>query len=168
MNIDSKILRYVEGKLEGKIKKDFEDLIGSDPNLRLKVDILSNLYNNSIPENPPYELKEKIYDMLSIDNKSIMDIVIEKSSNIFNILSGQDYLVNIEPAFITRSNNHSLLFSKEMNDYKVFCEFFTDNGNDFINFKALNIPPPVSRILSFSLIIVIFKLNFFLFIYSII
>jgi len=151
MNIDSKILRYVEGKLEGKIKKDFEDLISSDSALRLKVDILSDLYNNSIPENPPYELKEKIYDMLNINNQSIMDIVIEKSSNIFNILSGQDYLVNIEPAFITRSNNHSLLFSKEMNDYKVFCEFFTDNSNNFINFKALNIQNKKSSNIKFTL-----------------
>ena len=138
MNIDSKILRYVEGKLEGKVKEDFENLLNSDSDLKLKVDILSNLYNNSIPENPPYELKNKIYDMLNIRNESIMDIVIEKTSNIFNVLSGEDSLVNIEPVFITRSNNHSLLFSKEMNNYKVFCEFFEDNGNNVMNLKALD------------------------------
>ncbi len=137
MNIDSKILKYVEGRLEGKIKKDFENLIESDSELKLKVDILSDLYKNSIPENPPYELKDKIYNALNIKNNSIMDIVIEKASNIFNILSGKDFLVNIEPAFITRSNHQSLLFSKEMNHYKVFCEIFNDNGNNVINFKAL-------------------------------
>ena len=137
MNIDSKILKYVEGRLEGKIKKDFENLMESDSELKLKVDILSDLYKNSMPENPPYELKDKIYNALNIKNDSIMDIVIEKASNIFNILSGKDFLVNIEPAFITRSNNQSLLFSKEMNHYKVFCEIFNDNGNNVINFKAL-------------------------------
>ena len=68
-----------------------------------------------------------------------MDIVIEKSSNIYNILAGQDFLVNIEPAFITRSNNRSFLFSKEMNNYKVFCEFFEDNNSNIINFKASDI-----------------------------
>ena len=139
MNIDSKILKYVEGRLEGKVKKDFENLIKSDSQLRLKVDILFDLCNNSIPENPPYELKNKIYNILNIKNESIMDIVIEKSSNIFNVLSGQDFLVNIDPAFITRSNNHSFLFSKEMNNYKVFCEFFEDNNSNIINFKALDI-----------------------------
>ena len=61
MNIDSKILKYVEGRLEGKIKKDFENLIESNSELKLKVDILSDLYKNSISENPPYELKDKIY-----------------------------------------------------------------------------------------------------------
>ena len=137
MNINSKILRYVEGRLEGKIKKDFENLIESDSELKLKVNILSDLYKNSISENPPYELKDKIYNALNIKNDSIMDIVIEKGSNIFNILSGKDFLVNIEPAFITRSNHQSLLFSKEMNRYKVFCELFDDNGNNIINFKAL-------------------------------
>ena len=137
MNIDSKILRYVEGRLEGKNKKDFENLMESDSDLKLKVDILSDLYKNSIPENPPYELKDKIYNALNIKNDSIMDIVIEKASNLFNILSGKDFLVNIEPAFITRSNNQSLLFLKEMNHYKVFCEIFNDNGNNVINFKAL-------------------------------
>ena len=137
MDIDNKILKYVEGRLEEENKKDFEKLINSDSDLRLKVDILSDLYKNSIPENPPYELKDKIYNALNIKNDSIMDIVIEKGSNIFNILSGKDFLVNIEPVFITRSNNQSLLFLKEMNHYKVFCEIFNDNGNNVINFKAL-------------------------------
>jgi len=137
MNINSKILRYVEGRLEGKIKKDFEHLMDSDSELKLKVDILSDLYKNSIPENPPYELKDKIYNALNIKNDSIMGIVIEKGSNILNILSGKDFLVNIEPAFVTRSNHQSLLFSKEMNHYKIFCELFDDNGNNIINFKVL-------------------------------
>jgi len=139
MNIDSQILKYVEGRLQGKVKKDFENLIKSDSELKLKVDILIDLCNNSIPEDPPYELKNKIYDILNIENESIMDIVIEKSSNIFNILSGQDFLVNIKPAFITRSNDNSFLFSKQMNNYKVFFEFFEDNNNNVINFKALDI-----------------------------
>ena len=39
MNIDSKILKYVEGRLEGKIKKDFENLMESDSELKLKVNI---------------------------------------------------------------------------------------------------------------------------------
>ena len=58
-------------------------------------------------------------------------------SNIFNILSGKNFLTNIEPAFITRSKNHSLLFSKDMNHYKIFCEIFEESGNNIINFKAL-------------------------------
>ena len=41
MNIDSKILRYVEGKLEGKIKKDFEDLIGG-----VRFQIFQRFFNN--------------------------------------------------------------------------------------------------------------------------
>ena len=139
MNIDSKILKYVEGRLEGKVKEDFESLIESDSELKSKVDALFDLYNNSISEEPPYELKNKIYNILNIENESIMDIVIEKSSNIFNILSGQDFLVNIKPAFITRSNDNSFLFSKQMNNYKVFFEFFEDNNNNVINFKALDI-----------------------------
>ena len=137
MDIDTKILKYIEGRLEGDNKRDFENLIKSDSDLKLKVDILSDLYINSNPENPPYELKDKIYNMLNIKNESIMDIVIEKSSNIFNILSGKNFLTNIEPAFITRSNNHSLLFSKDMNHYKIFCEIFEESGNNIINFKAL-------------------------------
>ena len=139
MNIDSKILKYVEGKLDGKVKEDFENLIKSDSELKLKIDTLFDLCNNSVPEDPPYELKNKIYNILNIKNESIMNIVIEKSSNIFNILSGQDFLVNIEPVFITRSNNHSFLFSKEMKGYKVFCEVFEDNNSNIINFKALDV-----------------------------
>ena len=150
MNIDSKILKYVENKLDGKIKKDFEVLIQSDSELRLKVEALSDLYNNSIPENPNYELKEKIYSMLDIENPSIIDIVIQKSSNIFNILSGQSYLIDIEPTFITRSNNNSLLFSKEMNGYKIFCELFKDKEASLINFKALNIKNKKSANVKFT------------------
>ena len=139
MNIDSKILKYVEGRLEGKDKEDFENLIESDSELKSKVDTLFDLCNNSIPQDPPYELKNKIYNILNIKNESIMDIAIEKSSNIFNILSGKDFLVNIKPAFITRSNDNSFLFLKEMSNCKVFCEFFEDNNNNVINFKTLDI-----------------------------
>lgn len=139
MNIDNQILRYVEGKLDKQAKKDFEKNISSDSELKLKIDILSDLYHNSISDNAPYELKEKIYQMLNIENKSIMDIAIEKSSDFFNVLRGQDCLLNINPAFITRSSNNSLLFSKEMNSYNIFCELFIDNSSNILNFKALDI-----------------------------
>ena len=86
MNIDNKILKYIEGRLEGKVKKDFENLIESDSDLKLRVTTLIDLYSNSIPENPDYELREKIYNILDIKNQSLMDIVIEKSSTIFNVL----------------------------------------------------------------------------------
>ena len=151
MNIDSKILKYVEGRLDGEVKEDFENLIKSDSELKLKVDTLFDLCNNSIPENPPYELKNKIYNILNIKNESIMNIVIEKSSNIFNILSGQDFLVNIEPTFITRSNDRSFLFSKEMNGYKVFCEVFEDDNSNIINFKALGTENKKSSNIKFTL-----------------
>ena len=151
MNIDNKILKYVEGNLDQKNKEDFEALIESDLELKLKVEVLSDLYNNSTPDVPSYELREKIYNMLDIKNQSFMDIAIEKTSNIFNILSGKDYLIDIEPTFITRSNDNSLLFSREMNNYKVFCEFFTDSNNNLINFKAFNINNHKSSNIKFTL-----------------
>ena len=111
MDIDNKILKYVEGTLKGQDKKDFEVLINSDAELKLKVEALSDLYNNSVPESPPYQLRQKIYNMIGINDESFMDIIIKKTSNILNILTGEDYLINIQPAFVTRSNEKSLLFS---------------------------------------------------------
>ena len=151
MNIDSKILKYIEGNLDKKNKEDFEALIKSDSDLKLRVEILSDLYNNSIPESPSYELKEKIYNLLDIKNQSFMDIAIQKVSGIFDILSGKDCLLDIEPSLITRSNNDSLLFSKEMHGYKVFCEFFNHNRVNLINFKALNINDKKSLNIKFTL-----------------
>ena len=151
MNIDSKILKYIEGNLDKKNKKDFEALIKLDADLKLRVEILSDLYNNSIPENPNYELKEKIYNLLDIKNHSFMDIAIQKVSGVFDILSGKDYLLDIEPSVITRSNNDSLLFSKNINDYKIFFELFNHNRVNLINFKALNINDKKSLNIKFTL-----------------
>ena len=55
MNIDSKILKYIEGNLDKKNKEDFEALIKLDADLKLRVEILSDLYNNANHENPPYQ-----------------------------------------------------------------------------------------------------------------
>ena len=43
MDIDNKILKYVEGTLKEQDKKDFEVLINSDAELKLKVEVLSDL-----------------------------------------------------------------------------------------------------------------------------
>ena len=138
MSIENKILKYVEGNLKGQIKEDFENLIKLDSDLRQKVEILSDLYKNSTPKSVPDSLKENIYNMLDIKNDSIMNIVLEKSSDIFNILSGHENLIDANPLFITRNNNDSLLFSKEMNNYKVFCEFFKEGSSNLLSLKALN------------------------------
>ena len=138
MSIENKILKYVEGNLKGQIKEDFENLIKLDSDLRQKVEILSDLYKNSTPKPVPDSLKENIYNMLDIKNDSIMNIVLEKSSDIFNILSGHENLIDANPLFITRNNNDSLLFSKEMNNYKVFCEFFKEGSSNLLSLKALN------------------------------
>tara|TARA_B100000029_G_scaffold160079_1_gene155845 strand:- start:1714 stop:2310 length:597 start_codon:yes stop_codon:yes gene_type:complete len=138
MSIENKILKYVEGNLKGQIKEDFENLIKLDSDLRQKVEILSDLYKNSTPKSVPDSLKENIYNMLDIKNDSIMNIILEKSSDIFNILSGHENLIDANPLFITRNNNDSLLFSKEMNNYKVFCEFFKEGSSNLLSLKALN------------------------------
>ena len=138
MSIENKILKYVEGNLKGQIKEDFENLIKLDSDLRQKLEILSDLYKNSTPKPVPDSLKENIYNMLDIKNDSIMNIVLEKSSDIFNILSGHENLIDANPLFITRNNNDSLLFSKEMNNYKVFCEFFKEGSSNLLSLKALN------------------------------
>ena len=138
MNIDNKILKYVEGTLEGQIKEDFENLLKSNSELKLKVQSLFDLYSNTIPENPPYELRQKIYDMVGINNESFMDIIIKKSSDILNVLSGKNYLVNIEPMFITRSNKKSLLFSKNMNNHQIFCDLYIENENYFLDLSIFD------------------------------
>ena len=151
MDIDNKILKYVEGTLEGQIKEDFENLIKSDSELRLRVEALSDLYNNAVPENPPYELRQKIYGIAGINDDSFMDIIIKKSSDILDILSGKDYLVNIAPVFVTRSNQKSLLFSKNMNNHKIFCDLYIEDSNYFIDLSIFDSNKKESQNVKFSL-----------------
>ena len=138
MDIDNKILKYIEGTLKGQDKKDFEVLINSDAEVKLKVEALSDLYNNSVPESPPYQLRQKIYDMVGINDESFMDIIIKKTSNILNVLTGKDYLINIQPAFVTRSNEKSLLFSKNMNDHQIFCDLYIEDDNCLLDLSAFD------------------------------
>ena len=151
MDIDNKILKYVEGTLKKQDKKDFEVLINSDAELKLKVEVLSDLYKNSVPQNPPYQLKEKIYDMVGLNNESFMDIIIKKSSNILNVLTGEDYLINIKPAFITRSNKKSLLFSKDMNGHQIFCDLYAEDDNCFLDLSAFGANEEELENIKFSL-----------------
>ena len=138
MDIDNKILKYVEGRLIGQEKENFESLINSDSELKLKIEILSDLYNNANHENPPYQLRQKIYDRIGINNESFMDIIVKKTSNILNIINGDNYLVDIQPAFVTRSNEKSLLFKKDMNGYKIFCDLYVEDNQCFLDLSAFD------------------------------
>ena len=60
MDINSKILKYIDGQLSSQDMQEFEALINKDSDLKLRVEVLSDLINNAQPEDPPYELKEKI------------------------------------------------------------------------------------------------------------
>tara|TARA_B100000029_G_C17520197_1_gene939570 strand:+ start:689 stop:1285 length:597 start_codon:yes stop_codon:yes gene_type:complete len=138
MNINNKILRYVEGQLKGQDRIDFENLIASDSQLRQQVDILIDLVNHSESKNVPYKIRTEIYNMLNIKDESFMDIIIKKSSDILNVLSGKDYLLEIEPTFVTRSSNSSLLFTKKMDNHQVYCDIYFKNNNYFLNLSVLN------------------------------
>ena len=138
MNINNKILRYVEGQLKGQDRIDFEKLIASDSQLRQQVDILIDLVNHSESKNVPYKIRTEIYDMINIKDESFMDIIIKKSSDILNVLSGKDYLLEIEPTFVTRSSNSSLLFTKKMDNHQVYCDIYFKNNNYFLNLSVLN------------------------------
>ena len=76
--------------------------------------------------------------MIGINDESFMDIIIKKTSNILNILTGEDYLINIQPAFVTRSNEKSLLFSKNMNDHQIFCDLYVEDDNCFLDLSAFD------------------------------
>ena len=40
--------------------------------------------------------------------------------------------------FVTRSNQKSLLFSKNMNDYKIFCDLYLEDSNYFLDLSAFD------------------------------
>ena len=132
MDIDNKLLQYIEGQLTGQDKYDFESLIKSNQNLRVKLDVLTDVIDNSKPEKPPYQVRQKIYDMLKIKDLSFMNIVIKKTDQILNILSGKNYVIDFQPTFITRSNEKSLLFSTKMNDFDVLCDVYFDQNEMYL------------------------------------
>ena len=138
MKINNQLLKYVEGHLNSSDSEEFEKLLDTDNELNLQYEILSDLVNNAKLEEVPYKIKAKSYKILDIKDSSFMDIVIERASDIFNILKGQDHLLEINPSFITRGSNESLLFSKQMNKYNIFCDIFLDEDKILMNFGASN------------------------------
>jgi hypothetical protein len=135
--MDNKILRYLEGQLTDQNKKDFETLIESSSELQLEVEMLGNLIDNQPNEIPPYEVRQKIYKMVGIKDTSFMDVAIKKADQFLNIILGKEYFLDIEPAFITRSSEKSLLFSKKMNDFDILCDIYSEeNGQYLMNLAA--------------------------------
>tara|TARA_Y100001970_G_scaffold218040_1_gene267273 strand:+ start:534 stop:1127 length:594 start_codon:yes stop_codon:yes gene_type:complete len=134
---NNKILRYLEGQLSSQDQEAFEALIESDTELQLEVEMLGNFIDNEPKENPPYQLRQKIYNMIGIKDESFMDVAIKKADKILDIILGKEYSLNIEPAFVTRSSQNSLLFSKKMNNYEILCDISSqDNGNFLMNLAA--------------------------------
>tara|TARA_B110000263_G_scaffold243985_1_gene251420 strand:+ start:770 stop:1360 length:591 start_codon:yes stop_codon:yes gene_type:complete len=135
--MDNKILRYLEGQLTGQDKKAFEALIESSSELQLEVEMLGNLIDNQPNETPPYEVRQKIYKMVGIKDASFMDVAIKKADQFLDIILGKEYFLDIEPAFITRSSEKSLLFSKKMNDFDILCDIYSEeNGQYLMNLAA--------------------------------
>ena len=129
---NNKILKYLEGQLSGQDKKDFEALIESNSDLQLEVEMLGNLIDNEPAEIPPYELRQKIYQMANIKDETFMDVAIKKVDSILEVVIGNQYQLDVEPLLITRSSNSSKIFSKDMNDYEIVCDISNELEGKFL------------------------------------
>ena len=129
---NNKILKYLEGQLSDKDQKDFEALIESNSDLQLEVEMLGNLIDNEPAEIPPYELRQKIYQMANIKDETFMDVAIKKVDSILEVVIGNQYQLDIEPLVITRSSNSSKIFSKDMNDYEIVCDISNELEGKFL------------------------------------
>lgn len=129
---NNKILKYLEGQLSGHDKKDFEALIESNSDLQLEVEMLGNLIDNEPSEIPPYEFRQKIYQMANIKDETFMDVAIKKVDSILEVVIGNQYQLDVEPLLITRSSNSSKMFSKDMNDYEIVCDISNELEDNFL------------------------------------
>ena len=78
--------------------------------LREQVEILANLIDSQPNEKPPYELRQKIYQLPEIEDKSFMDLVIKKVDSILEVVIGNQFELDVNPSFITRSSSKSKIF----------------------------------------------------------
>ena len=129
---NNKILKYLEGQLTGQIKQDFEALIESNSELQYEVETLANFIDEEPMENPPYHLRQKIYNMVGIKDDSFMDIVIKKADQIIDVIVGNEYTLDISPKFVTRSSQKSILFSKKMNHFDILCDVFYEEADNYV------------------------------------
>lgn len=129
---NNKILKYLEGQLSDQDKKDFEAIIESNSELQLEVEMLGNLIDNEPAEIPPYELRQKIYQMANIKDETFMDVAIKKVDSILEVVIGNQYQLDVEPLLITRSSNSSKIFSKDMNDYEIVCDISNELEDNFL------------------------------------
>ena len=129
---NNKILKYLEGQLSDQDKKDFEALIESNSELQLEVEMLGNLIDNEPAEIPPYELRQKIYQMANIKDETFMDVAIKKVDSILEVVIGNQYQLDVEPLLITRSSNTSKIFSKNINDYEIVCDISNELEDNFL------------------------------------
>ena len=148
---NNKILRYLEGQLSGQDKKDFEALIESNSDLQLEVEMLGNLIDNEPEEIPPYELRQKIYQMANIKDETFMDVAIKKVDSILEVVIGNQYQLDVEPLLITRSSNSSKIFSKDMNDYEIVCDISNEMEDSFLINLAISKNQKAQENIKFSI-----------------
>jgi len=149
---NEKIIRYLEGQLSGVIKEEFETLIESNSELREQVEILANLIDTQPNEKPPYELRQKIYQLVNIEDKSFMDLAIKKVDSILEVVIGNQFELDVNPAFITRSSSESKIFSKHMNDYEIVCDISNEIDENFLINLAVTKNKKVQENIKFSII----------------
>ena len=94
--------------------------------------MLGNLIDNEPEEIPPYELRQKIYQMANIKDETFMDVAIKKVDSILEVVIGNQYQLDVEPLLITRSSNSSKIFSKDMNDYEIVCDISNELEDNFL------------------------------------
>lgn len=129
---NNKILKYLEGQLTGQIKQDFEALIESNSELQYEVETLANFIDEEPMENPPYHLRQKIYNMVGIKDDSFMDIVVKKAGQMIDVIIGNEYTLVISPKFVTRGSQKSILFSKKMNHFDILCDVFYEEADNYV------------------------------------
>ena len=149
---NNKILKYLEGQLSDQDKKDFEALIESNSELQLEVEMLGNLIDNEPAEIPPYELRQKIYQMANIKDETFMDVAIKKVDSILEVVIGNQYQLDVKPLLITRSSNSSKIFSKDMNDYEIVCDISNELEDNFLINLAVSKNQKAQENIKFSVI----------------
>lgn len=148
---NDKIVKYLEGQLSGKIKEEFEALIESSSELRQQVDILADLIDNQPNEKPSYRLRQEIYQLAGIEDKSFMDLVIKKVDSMLEVIIGNEYELDIEPVLITRGSNNSKIFSKDMNDYEIVCDISNEMEDSFLINLAISKNQKAQENIKFSI-----------------
>ncbi len=133
----SDLTAFVEDRLDSRKEAEFIRKLSDDPSLLKETLQLKILVSEQPLKTPPAHLHKQLMRRLGLESSHLMEIVLKKSREMMDVLTGKEYLFQGDPALLAvrGEEENDLIFKTEKLPYYILCHVDPSEDNPALYFS---------------------------------